>query len=204
MLREIPSRAWKSSNRRTPKNASRTINRLHHSPTTSRHWATEQFMSSKLVRCTTITVVSCIIERNPLFSGNELPAGSTDRRARSCRPPGSCSTTYETSHVTGWIDLGPEHHQPWGLVHGGVYTTAIESAASVGASTAAQEHGLVAVGVNNNTNFLRSMTEGRVTVDARAIQQGRTQQLWEVRITDDHSRLIATGQVRLQNITPRL
>ena len=109
----------------------------------------------------------------------------------------------ETSHVTGWIDLGSEHHQPWGLVHGGVYTTAIESAASVGASIAAQEHGLVAVGVNNNTNFLRSMTEGRVSVDARAIQQGRTQQLWEVRIADDHSRLIATGQVRLQNITPR-
>ena len=109
----------------------------------------------------------------------------------------------ETSHVTGWIDLGSAHHQPWGLVHGGVYTTAIESAASVGASTAAQEHGLVAVGVNNNTNFLRSMTEGRVTIDARAIQQGRTQQLWEVRITDDRERLIATGQVRLQNITPR-
>jgi uncharacterized protein (TIGR00369 family) len=109
----------------------------------------------------------------------------------------------EASHVTGWIELSAEHHQPWGLVHGGVYTTAIESAASVGASTAAQEHGLVAVGVNNNTNFLRSMTEGRVTVDARAIQQGRTQQLWEVRITDDRERLIATGQVRLQNITPR-
>ena len=109
----------------------------------------------------------------------------------------------QSSQVTGWIDLGPEHHQPWGLIHGGVYTTAIESAASVGASTAVQEHGLVAVGVNNNTNFLRSMTKGEVTVDARAIQQGRSQQLWEVRITDDRERLIATGQVRLQNITPR-
>jgi uncharacterized protein (TIGR00369 family) len=109
----------------------------------------------------------------------------------------------QSSRVTGWIDLGPEHHQPWGLIHGGVYTTAIESAASVGASTAAQESGLLAVGVNNNTNFLRSMTEGRVTVDARAIQQGRTQQLWEVRITDDRDRLVAIGQVRLQNITPR-
>ena len=109
----------------------------------------------------------------------------------------------DSSHVTGWIDLGPEHHQPWGLVHGGVYTTAIETAASVGASTAAQEHGLVAVRVNNNTNFLRSMAKGRVTVDARAIQQGRTQQLWEVRVTDGRDRLIATGQVRLQNITHR-
>jgi 1,4-dihydroxy-2-naphthoyl-CoA hydrolase len=109
----------------------------------------------------------------------------------------------QSARVTGWIDLGPEHHQPWGLVHGGVYTTAIESAASVGASTAANEYGLIAVGVNNNTNFLRSMTEGRVMVDAHAIQQGKSQQLWEVRIADEHDRLIAIGQVRLQNITPR-
>src|SRR5476651_2205906 len=92
--------------------------------------------------------------------------------------------------VSGWIDLGPEHHQPWGLVHGGVYTSAIETAASVGASTAAAEHGLVAVGVNNNTNFVRSATSGRVDVRATAIQQGRTAQLWEVRITDRDDRLV--------------
>jgi 1,4-dihydroxy-2-naphthoyl-CoA hydrolase len=105
--------------------------------------------------------------------------------------------------VTGWIALGPEHHQPWGLVHGGVYTTAIESAASVGASAAAAELGLVAVGVNNNTNFVRSKVSGRVTVQAVAIQQGRTAQLWEVRVTDEDDRLVAIGQVRLQNVTPR-
>lgn len=107
------------------------------------------------------------------------------------------------THVTGHIDLGPEHHQPWGLVHGGVYATAVESAASIGASLAAREHGLTAVGVNNTTNFLRSMTTGRVTVDARPIQQGRTQQLWEVRVTDADQRLVVIGQVRLQNVTPR-
>ncbi len=105
--------------------------------------------------------------------------------------------------VTGWIDLGPEHHQPWGLVHGGVYTTAIESTASIGASTAAAEIGLVAVGVNNNTNFVRSKVSGRVDVHATAIQQGRTAQLWEVRVTDADARLVAIGQVRLQNVTPR-
>ncbi len=107
------------------------------------------------------------------------------------------------SRVTGWIDLGPEHHQPWGLVHGGVYATAIESAASVGASEAAQELGLIAVGVNNNTNFVRPVTEGRVQVCAEPLTQGRTQQLWEVRITDDQDRLVAVGQVRLQNVAPR-
>src|SRR6266576_157934 len=91
----------------------------------------------------------------------------------------------QSSHVTGWIDLGPEHHQPWGLVHAGVYTTAVESAASVGASVAVEDQGLVAVGINNNTHFLRSMTAGRVSVVAHPLQQGRTQQLWEVRVTDD-------------------
>jgi uncharacterized protein (TIGR00369 family) len=59
----------------------------------------------------------------------------------------------------------------------------------VGAVRAAQEHGLIAVGVNNNTNFVRSMTAGRVVVAGRAIQQGKTQQLWEVSISDDQDRL---------------
>jgi uncharacterized protein (TIGR00369 family) len=104
--------------------------------------------------------------------------------------------------VTGSIELGPEHHQPWGLVHGGVYTAAVESAASIGASAAAQELGLAAVGVNNNTNFVRSKTAGRVDVVARPVQQGRTQQLWEVRITDTDDRLVAIGHVRLQNVAP--
>jgi 1,4-dihydroxy-2-naphthoyl-CoA hydrolase len=57
--------------------------------------------------------------------------------------------------------------------------------------------------VNNNTNFVRSKVSGRVIVHAVAIQQGRTAQLWEVRITDDEDRLVAIGQVRLQNVTPR-
>jgi len=105
------------------------------------------------------------------------------------------------TRVTGHLDLGPDHHTPWGIVHGGVYTTAIESAASVGASTAVRDQGLVAVGLTNTTHFLRSVTEGRVNVEAAALSQGRTQQLWRVDITDEAGRLIAHGELRLQNIT---
>jgi len=107
------------------------------------------------------------------------------------------------TRVTGHLDLGPDHHTPWGIVHGGVYTTAIESAASVGASTAVRDQGLVAVGLTNTTHFLRSVTEGRVNVEATALSQGRTQQLWRVDITDESGRLIAHGEVRLQNVTGR-
>jgi uncharacterized protein (TIGR00369 family) len=67
------------------------------------------------------------------------------------------------SKVTGHIDLASEHHTPWGIVHGGVYSTAVESAASIGASAAVVGRGLVAVGLTNTTHFLRSLTGGRVT-----------------------------------------
>jgi 1,4-dihydroxy-2-naphthoyl-CoA hydrolase len=107
------------------------------------------------------------------------------------------------TRVSGHLDLSPDHHTPWGIVHGGVYTTAVESAASVGASTAVRDRGQVAVGLTNTTHFLRSVTEGRVTVEATALSQGRTQQLWRVDITDASGRLIAHGEVRLQNVTGR-
>jgi uncharacterized protein (TIGR00369 family) len=106
--------------------------------------------------------------------------------------------------AVGHIDLGPEHHQPFGIVHGGVYTSAVETIASVAGSLAASVDGRIAVGVNNNTHFVASMSEGRVDVVATPIVQGRTQQLWNVDITrSSDGRLVATGQLRLQNVEPR-
>jgi uncharacterized protein (TIGR00369 family) len=104
------------------------------------------------------------------------------------------------TRVTGRMELGPEHHTPWGVVNGGVYCTAIEGTASLGASAAVQDRGMFAVGLTNTTHFLRPITSGTVTVDAVALNQGRTQQLWRVDISDDTGRLIAHGEVRLQNV----
>jgi 1,4-dihydroxy-2-naphthoyl-CoA hydrolase len=105
------------------------------------------------------------------------------------------------SKVRGWIELGEHHHTPWGVVHGGVYATAVESAASVGASAAVEERGEFAVGVSNSTEFLRPMKEGRVDVVAEPVMQGRSQQLWQVIITrSEDGKEIARGQLRLQNV----
>lgn len=112
-------------------------------------------------------------------------------------------TTEEVSgtRVTGTAELGPDHHTPWGVVHGGVYCAIVESAASIGASTAVREQDQFSVGVNNNTDFIRSVVEGRVDVVAEPVQQGRTQQLWQVTLTRaEDGKLVARGQVRLQNV----
>ena len=105
------------------------------------------------------------------------------------------------TRVVGSIAADERHHQPWGLVHGGLYTTAIESFATTGAFEAIKDRGLLAVGVSNTTDFVRPHTTGRLDVVATPIHQGRTQQLWlvEIRRPEDH-KLVARGHVRLQNI----
>jgi uncharacterized protein (TIGR00369 family) len=103
--------------------------------------------------------------------------------------------------VSGSIAADERHHQPWGLVHGGLYTAAIETFATMGAYEAIKDSGQQAVGIANSTDFLRPHRAGRLAVVATPIQQGRTQQLWQVEIRrPDDRKLVARGQVRLQNV----
>ncbi|BBX25493.1 PaaI family thioesterase [Mycolicibacterium alvei] len=91
--------------------------------------------------------------------------------------------------------------QPWGIVHGGVYCSIVESLASVSGHIWLSENGGgTVVGVNNNTDFLRAIGSGTVTAVSTPIHRGRRQQLWLITITDEDDRLVARGQVRLQNI----
>ena len=105
------------------------------------------------------------------------------------------------TRVTAHLDLGERHHTPWGVVHGGIYTTVIETVASLGASAAVFDRGEFAVGVNNTTDFLRSASDGQVAIVAEPIIQGRVQQVWDVRITRARDgKAVAQGRVRLQNV----
>lgn len=100
------------------------------------------------------------------------------------------------------LELTADHLQPAGLTHGGIHCTLVESAASVGGYMWVQtQQGGSVVGVSNTTDFLRGTSAGTsLTTVATPIHRGRTQQLWLVEITGDEGKLVARGQVRLQNI----
>ncbi|MDT0533040.1 PaaI family thioesterase [Micromonospora sp. DSM 115977] len=102
--------------------------------------------------------------------------------------------------VIRW-QVRPELHQPFGIQHGGVYCSVVETAASIGGSLWLGERGRV-VGVSNQTDFLRAVREGELTAVGTPVHRGRSQQLWQVEITDADDRLVARGQVRLQNLYP--
>lgn len=104
--------------------------------------------------------------------------------------------------VTGEFTITPTLHQPYGIVHGGVYCAVIETLASVGGAYWYGRKGKV-VGVNNNTDFLRAVTEGTLYAEAVPVHRGGTQQLWSVTVVDTDDRLIARGQVRLANLANR-
>jgi 1,4-dihydroxy-2-naphthoyl-CoA hydrolase len=96
----------------------------------------------------------------------------------------------------------PELHQPFGIVHGGVHCSVVETLASVGAAVWWGDRGNV-VGVNNNTDFYRAVSEGLLTSTATPLHRGRSQQVWIVEIVSEDGRMVARGQVRLQNLTAR-
>jgi 1,4-dihydroxy-2-naphthoyl-CoA hydrolase len=106
--------------------------------------------------------------------------------------------------VTGEIDVDSRHHQPNGIVHGGVYAGFVETLASYGAAIWAHENfeGRIAVGLSNTTDFLRAHRDGRLSGIAEPVHRGRTQQLWQVAVTRvSDGKLVARGQVRLQNVS---
>jgi len=95
--------------------------------------------------------------------------------------------------------IKPHLHQPYGILHGGVYCSIVETAASVAGAMWLGDKGYV-VGVVNTTNFIRATREGVLTATATPLQRGRTQQLWRVDITTPDGKPVAHGEVRLQNV----
>jgi 1,4-dihydroxy-2-naphthoyl-CoA hydrolase len=102
--------------------------------------------------------------------------------------------------VVANFDAGPDLHQPWGIVHGGVFAAVIETVATTGAYAAVKERGQLAVGVTNITDFLRPHREGTLRAVAEPLHRGKIQQLWQVVIEREDGKGVARGQVRLQNI----
>jgi 1,4-dihydroxy-2-naphthoyl-CoA hydrolase len=116
------------------------------------------------------------------------------------------SANFEVHELTGTrvratMTLNEQHHQPFGIVHGGFYALAVEGMASYGACAAVADAGMYAVGTSNTTDFLRPVSVADVEIVAEPIFQGRTQQLWQVSIVRlDDGKLVARGQLRLQNL----
>ncbi len=99
--------------------------------------------------------------------------------------------------VVAELTVGPQHRQPHGIVHGGVFTGVVETVASIGASLDAMARGQTVVGLENHTSFLRAVRQGTLRATARPLTRGRRSQVWEATIVTDEGKTAAKGTVRL-------
>lgn len=106
-------------------------------------------------------------------------------------------TLVAPDRVEAELTVRPEHHQPSGVVHGGVYCALVEAVGSTGSVARVAAEGQVAMGVHNATSFLRPTRQGTLTAVATPVHLGRTQHLWDVRVTREDGKLAAKGELRV-------
>jgi 1,4-dihydroxy-2-naphthoyl-CoA hydrolase len=100
-------------------------------------------------------------------------------------------TSLTGEEVRARVRVRDELKQPGGLVHGGVFAAMAEAIASIGTFVGVQEEGKGAIGLSNQTSFLRPIVDGTIHAVARRRHRGRTTWVWEVDISDDEGRLCA-------------
>lgn len=98
--------------------------------------------------------------------------------------------------VVATMPVDGRHHQPAGILHGGVSVVLAETVASIGAHLNAGE-GRTAVGLEINANHIRPKRDGLLRAVATPVHIGNRTSVWEVRITDEREKLVCTSRCTL-------
>jgi uncharacterized protein (TIGR00369 family) len=93
--------------------------------------------------------------------------------------------------------VGPQVHQPFGILHGGASAVIAESAASLGGFLNVDPEKQYVVGTDLNISHLRARRDGTVTATATPIRRGRTMQVWNIDITDEDGKAVAVARCTL-------
>lgn len=100
------------------------------------------------------------------------------------------------------LPLRDDLRQPFGLMHGGVMSTLVESVCSKATAGAVWDDGMAAMGQSIDVSFIRPVTEGAVEVRARARHRGRTTWIWECEVFNDEGKLCALSTMTIA-VRPR-
>jgi uncharacterized protein (TIGR00369 family) len=100
------------------------------------------------------------------------------------------------------LPVRDELRQPFGLMHGGVMSTLVESVCSRATAGAVWRDGMAAMGQSIDVSFIRPVTEGTVEVRAKARHRGRTTWIWEAEVFNDEGKLCALARMTIA-VRPR-
>ena len=100
-------------------------------------------------------------------------------------------------HAVGRFPVENRVRQRFGLVHGGAYAALAEMLATEATVAVVYPDGFAAMGISNDTSFLRGARGRWITARARRRHRGRTTWVWEIDHTDEEGRLCAISRVTI-------
>ena len=97
------------------------------------------------------------------------------------------------------MPVTPRVHQPDGVLHGGASVALAESVGSAGAYFFLNSNEIVIRGIEIAANHVKSVRDGYVYAHASIVHNGRTTQLWQIKITNEEGALVSL--VKLTTLT---
>ena len=95
------------------------------------------------------------------------------------------------------VPIRDDLRQPFGLMHGGVMSSLVESVCSRATALAVFGDGMAAMGQSISVSFMRPVTSGHAEARARVRHRGRTTWVWEAEVVDAEERLCALAQMTI-------
>ena len=97
--------------------------------------------------------------------------------------------------VAATMPVGPPVHQPMGLLHGGATVALAESLGSTSSYLLIDGQSQGVVGIEVNANHIRSVRTGMVKATGRLVHKGRATHVWDIRVTNEDSELVAVCRI---------
>lgn len=105
-----------------------------------------------------------------------------------------------------FTEIGPDYlrmmmpvndrtRQPYGLLHGGASVALAETVGSVASALIIDTEKQFVVGQEINANHIRGIKEGYVHAIARPLHLGGTSHVWDIKICDEHNKLICVSRL---------
>lgn len=89
------------------------------------------------------------------------------------------------------------HRQPIGIMHGGTSCVLAETVGSTAAQYCVDFERYYCVGLDINTNHIRSIREGEVIAVAKPFHLGKTTQVWGIEIRDGEGKLVSVNRLTM-------
>ena len=90
--------------------------------------------------------------------------------------------------ISAKMPVDQRTHQPHGILHGGASVALAETLGSVAANLSVDQEKYYCVGLEINSNHIRSIRDGWVYGTAKPIHIGKSTQIWEIRINNEQHR----------------